>query len=427
MTGMSAALDGYTVFQGKGSFSIYDAMAAMLAKRPDWTVVTDASRQAGCDLILGDRFDIDYGALRGRPSGGAHLPLVHYFRGSHRLTLKAAMARLMRDVPGVDAFMPRTYVIGGAVKAVSRFAPAGSGGSPDEMPQLAAAVAANPGEAWIVKPSAGCKGRGIVVTTSIDAIAATLAEAQRADAKAVFAVQRYLARPMLVGGRKFDIRVWALVAAPFDVYVFSQGSCRTASEPYDMADLGNPMVHLTNHGLQEESASFGEHEEGNELWYSALDAHVREQFPGKSFAADVRPQIHRLITTCLYAAKELLEVADHDPFRCFQLFGFDLFLDDALAVHLIEINGSPGSADRWLEPMVAGIVDVVVDSAMPPTTPAAKAAKAAVAASVAAAEKSDGEVADWVKVWCPADAPPYVVDTAPGAEDVVAVLAPKRK
>eukprot|EP00672_Neobodo_designis_P010074 CAMPEP_0174880448 /NCGR_PEP_ID=MMETSP1114-20130205/83768_1 /TAXON_ID=312471 /ORGANISM="Neobodo designis, Strain CCAP 1951/1" /LENGTH=423 /DNA_ID=CAMNT_0016115843 /DNA_START=29 /DNA_END=1297 /DNA_ORIENTATION=- len=415
-----AEAPSYRYFVGESSFSIYEEMVRLLRERGgEWEAATKPEAITTCALILGDRFNIPYDRLRGStrvfgPEG--RKPLVNYFKGSHRLTLKAAMARLLREaVPHVDDFMPRSFILGrqatpSLARSSSRFSkfrgsnastPASSpvAAPADERQELLCAHARKP-SAWIVKPSAGCKGVGIrVCATAEEAITAVdeaVAAEKSADSAALFAVQEYIANPLLLpGGRKFDIRVWALVAAPFDIYVWDQGSCRTASVAYDANDLSNPLAHLTNHGLQQSSASFGEHEEGNELWYSALDAELRRRFgDGTTFVSHVRPQIDRVVRDTLYAAKEGIEVGEHESFECFQLFGFDLMLDDALKLHLIEINGSPGSADRWLEPIVAGMLKLVVDSRFPPTD-TAKAAIAASDARIAALSAKDGEVGSW--------------------------------
>lgn len=53
---------------------------------------------------------------------------------------------------------------------------------------------------------------------------------------------------------------------------------------------------------------------------------------------------------------KLLSSDEEHSFRCFQLFGYDFLLDDCLQVKLLEINGSPGLAERYLSPVVSAMI-----------------------------------------------------------------------
>ena len=63
-------------------------------------------------------------------------------------------------------------------------------------------------------------------------------------------VQRYVANPYLVAGRKFDMRIYALVTSysPLTVWLYRSGFCRFSSQRYSSAaaDLENSFMHLTN-------------------------------------------------------------------------------------------------------------------------------------------------------------------------------------
>lgn len=80
-----------------------------------------------------------------------------------------------------------------------------------------------------------------------------------------FILQKYIERPLLIHGRKFDVRVWVLVNYDGCVYMFKEGYLRTSSSKFSI-DPSNPddqFVHLTNNAIQKYSNSYGSFEDGN--------------------------------------------------------------------------------------------------------------------------------------------------------------------
>jgi hypothetical protein len=59
---------------------------------------------------------------------------------------------------------------------------------------------------WVLKPSYGSKGMGVRLLNGDEGLSAVLGER---DSRRV--VQKYVERPLLIGGYKFDIRCWVLV------------------------------------------------------------------------------------------------------------------------------------------------------------------------------------------------------------------------
>jgi Tubulin-tyrosine ligase family len=96
--------------------------------------------------------------------------------------------------------------------------------------------------------------------------------------------QRYLPRPLLLNGLKFDLRVYALVAsaAPLRIYVYREGLARFATVPYAApraGNLGTARMHLTNYAVNRGSAAFekGERDGDGSKWsLSTLLAALRE-------------------------------------------------------------------------------------------------------------------------------------------------------
>lgn len=83
-------------------------------------------------------------------------------------------------------------------------------------------------------------------------------------------LQRYIDRPFLIQRRKFDIRCWILVDAEYRVFLYRNGVCRTSSTEFNMENLGDTFVHLTNHCIQEAHPDFNKQEQGNELFFPEL-------------------------------------------------------------------------------------------------------------------------------------------------------------
>ena len=82
-------------------------------------------------------------------------------------------------------------------------------------------------------------------------------------------VQKYIERPLLYKGRKFDIRVWAVINCKNEVHFYSEGYLRTSSSSYSLDDAKDYYVHLTNQCLQvKNKRDYGTHEEGNTLSFA---------------------------------------------------------------------------------------------------------------------------------------------------------------
>ena len=76
----------------------------------------------------------------------------------------------------------------------------------------------------IVKPDAGCQGKGIFLTKHLDDVV---------EADGMIA-QQYLQTPLLVDGYKFDLRLYVLVlsCSPMRILLFKEGLARFCTERY---------------------------------------------------------------------------------------------------------------------------------------------------------------------------------------------------
>lgn len=81
-----------------------------------------------------------------------------------------------------------------------------------------------------------------------------------AAAAQVWVVSRYITDPLLVGGLKFDLRLYVLVTSfrPLRVHLSTHGFARFCAVPYDAAGaaLRDRLAHLTNVSVQRRGATY---------------------------------------------------------------------------------------------------------------------------------------------------------------------------
>jgi len=77
----------------------------------------------------------------------------------------------------------------------------------------------------------------------------------------VYVVSRYIDDPLLVGGKKFDVRLYVLVLSyrPLKVYLSDLGFARFCNVKYDaraVDALDNRLMHLTNVAIQRQDDAY---------------------------------------------------------------------------------------------------------------------------------------------------------------------------
>jgi tubulin polyglutamylase TTLL6/13 len=79
---------------------------------------------------------------------------------------------------------------------------------------------------YIVKPEAGCQGRGIWIARKPEDI----------DTGLNHVVQEYIRKPLLIDGLKFDLRLYVLVTGvnPLRIFIHEEGLVRFATVPYNV-------------------------------------------------------------------------------------------------------------------------------------------------------------------------------------------------
>jgi tubulin polyglutamylase TTLL1 len=117
----------------------------------------------------------------------------------------------------------------------------------------------NPNAKWIMKPTARSQGKGIFIINKLSQIKKWSSQSKWAQMKdkELYIVSRYIENPLLIGGKKFDLRLYVLVSnyRPLRVHQFAHGFARFCNVKYtnDTEDIDNPFVHLTNVAIQKKN------------------------------------------------------------------------------------------------------------------------------------------------------------------------------
>ncbi|KAJ3014826.1 UNVERIFIED_CONTAM: Tubulin polyglutamylase ttll6 [Siphonaria sp. JEL0065] len=281
---------------------------------------------------------------------------INHFPGMQEICRKDYLARnlsrLSRLLPKEYNFFPKTYIL------------------PHDWQDLKIAIKAKKHVTYIAKPDHGCQGKGIFLFRSLKAI--TPLKEQR------MIVQMYLNKPCLIDHFKFDLRVYVLVTSvnPLRIFIHRDGLARFATERYvdpSESNLNDVCMHLTNYAINKHSSNFdytesqdagskrtiesvfknlhqrGSIKDPEELWKKIHDAIVKT-------CITVQPQLAMILRACFPgnrvgkagSAEPAIESVpsgrkfkEYTGSQCFEILGFDIFLDKKLKPWVLEVNHSP--------------------------------------------------------------------------------------
>ncbi|XP_075465742.1 tubulin monoglutamylase TTLL4 isoform X2 [Ascaphus truei] len=194
---------------------------------------------------------------------------------------------------------------------------------------------------WIVKPPASARGMGIQV----------IHKWSQLPKKRPLLVQRYLHKPYLISGSKFDLRIYVYVTSydPLRVYLFTDGLVRFASCKYSssMKSLGNKFMHLTNYSVNKHNADYKANSDqtacqGHKWALKALWSYLNQKgFNSDAIWEKIKDMVIKTIIASEPYVNSLVKMYVPRPYCCHELFGFDIMLDENLKPWVLEVNISP--------------------------------------------------------------------------------------
>eukprot|EP00933_Yihiella_yeosuensis_P034171 TRINITY_DN27694_c0_g1_i1.p1 TRINITY_DN27694_c0_g1~~TRINITY_DN27694_c0_g1_i1.p1 ORF type:complete len:674 (-),score=137.73 TRINITY_DN27694_c0_g1_i1:79-2100(-) len=307
------------------------------------------------------KFDLKWCECRGSIDYARHVEgqLVNHIPNNDVITAKAKMVETLREHEASTGekfiWSPNSYL---------------SERASDRLAALAEAEA-SPDSIWILKPSRGLGGKGIELIQGCAALRERLfpQEQQFRSPMEGWVIQRYVDKPLLLQGRKFDIRVYCCIArtAPKHLWFFHPGYCKVALEPYSVGDLSDDQqrfAHLTNACVQRSHPDYKDCR-GQHIWsLEQAEAEIRQNGHWQNEEGTLWPHLHqemKKVIGHLYRASvgSLQRKAGY-----FDLLGLDFMLDESLNLHLLEVNSNPAmffDSSPVLEELVPRLLGSAVD------------------------------------------------------------------
>lgn len=249
----------------------------------------------------------------------------------------------LRELPEEFEFCPKTWVL------------------PYDAADLKATMQKKGNATFIAKPSCGAQGKGMILARKwkdLEFIAQKCKDSLARPTPTEYAVQSYIADPLLLEGLKFDMRVFVVVTSvvPLRAYLFKEGLARFCTVPYEPPadnNLKSGCMHMTNYALNKKSADYQSadithHDEGSKRSVSSCLNQIEEQY--NVSADEIWDKIGRVVANTLSALRPgLVEFYVHERPRplhplgpkAFQILGVDILIDKDCEPRLLEINANP--------------------------------------------------------------------------------------
>lgn len=256
---------------------------------------------------------------------------MNHFPGTFQIGRKDRLWRNLQKLAskyGVNEFgiMPKTYVLPHDLKILKH-----------DWEKYAAN-----NERWIIKPPASARGTGIKVVSRWTQI----------PKKKPVVVQRYVSKPYLINGSKFDLRLYVLVTSihPLRIYLYKDGLARFASVKYndEISSLNDRYMHLTNYSINRLSKNYTPNEdfaacEGHKWTLQTLFQYLKteQKVDTDKLWENIKDLVIKTIISGEASISSLTKANITSRYNCYELFGIDVLLDEDLKPWLLEVNISP--------------------------------------------------------------------------------------
>ena len=220
---------------------------------------------------------------------------------------------------------------------------------------------------WIVKPVNMSRGRGVHILKD-DAEFKFLLKKSKNLNIVQYLISRYIDKPHLINNKKYDLRIYVLVISfsPLRIYLYNNGLVRFATEDYKKGDYENVYIHLTNYSINKNNLKYkpnqnnmdftksdnggqGEGNEENEIdddsskWSLVEYKYFFQKLGNEKIMEKIWKQIEEIVIKTILSVSEdyYKEISINKINSLFELYGFDIMIDENYKAWLIEVNVNP--------------------------------------------------------------------------------------
>ncbi|XP_029433938.1 inactive polyglycylase TTLL10 isoform X3 [Rhinatrema bivittatum] len=228
---------------------------------------------------------------------------------------------------------------------------------------------------WICKPTSLNQGRGIFLLkrqVEVESLRVQLEnmEEDMLNRKLPYKlppariVQKYIQNPLLLQGKKFDVRSYLLIACtvPYVVF-FRHGYVRLTCNNYD-PNSDDLTGHLTNQYMQKKHPQYKEMKEDTVWSMERFNMYINEKFVATGLPEDwvlnlFTKRMQQIMMQCFLAVKSKLEC----KLGYFDLIGCDFLIDEEFKVWVLEMNCNPAlhTNCQVLKDIIPSVVNETLD------------------------------------------------------------------